>query len=75
MATLNVKNFPDALYARLKKQARREGRSVAAETQVLLAEALLRPRRHTVTDFRGVGAEIWRGIDVQAYLDHEREGW
>lgn len=75
MATLNIKNFPDALYARLKKQARREGRSVAAETQVLLAEALTRPRRHTVNDFRGVGAEIWRGIDVQSYLDREREGW
>ena len=75
MATLNVKNFPDGLYQKLKKQARREGRSVAAEAQILLAEALIRPRKYTVNDFRGVGAEIWRGVDVQKYLDREREGW
>lgn len=75
MATLNVKNFPDGLYQRLKKQARHEGRSVAAEVQMLLAEALSRPRKYTVNDFRGVGAEIWRGVDVQKYLDREREGW
>ncbi len=75
MATLNVKNFPDGLYQKLKKQAKREGRSVAAEAQVLLAEALTRPRKYTVNDFRGVGAEIWRGVDVQKYVDREREGW
>lgn len=75
MATLNVKDFPDALYQKLKKQAKREGRSVASEVQVLLAEALLRPRKYTVNDFRGVGAEIWQGVDIQKFLDREREGW
>jgi PHD/YefM family antitoxin component YafN of YafNO toxin-antitoxin module len=52
MATLNAKNFPDALYQKLKSQARREGRSVASEVQVLLAEALIRSRKYTVNDFR-----------------------
>lgn len=75
MATLNVKDFPDTLYQKLKRQSRREGRSVASEVQVLLAEALIRSRKYTVNDFRGVGAEIWRGVDVQKYLDGERERW
>jgi len=70
-----VKNFPGPLYERLRRQARRDGRSVAAEVEVLLAEALARPRRYTVNDFRGVGAEIWRGLNIQKYLDRERDDW
>jgi plasmid stability protein len=31
MATLNVKNLPDELYAKLRERARREHRSVAKE--------------------------------------------
>lgn len=52
MATLNVKKFPDTLYQKLKMQARREGRSIASEVKVLLAEELIRSRKYTVNDFR-----------------------
>jgi PHD/YefM family antitoxin component YafN of YafNO toxin-antitoxin module len=51
-ATLNVKNFPDALYEKLKTQARREGRSVASEVKVILAEELIRSRKYMVDDSR-----------------------
>lgn len=75
MATLNVKNFPDALYEKLKKQAKKEGRSVASEVAVLVAESLARPRKYTVYDLRGVGAEIWRGMNVEEFLRKERGSW
>jgi plasmid stability protein/predicted nucleic acid-binding protein len=42
MATLNVKNLPDALYRKLKARAKRERRSVAQEVTILLTEALER---------------------------------
>jgi len=40
MATLNVKNLPDALYRKLQARAKREHRSVAQEITHILAEAL-----------------------------------
>jgi hypothetical protein len=32
-------------------------------------------RRLSVMGLEGLGAEIWRGVDVQAYIDAERDSW
>ena len=40
MATLNIKNLPDALYKKLQARAKRERRSVAQEVTHLLSEAI-----------------------------------
>ncbi len=29
----------------------------------------------SLLDLEGVGAEIWQGVDAQAYIDAERESW
>ena len=41
MATLHVRNFPDAVYARLRAEAARNGRSIGAETIFQLESAAL----------------------------------
>ena len=75
MAVLNLKNFPDELYDELKSRAHADGRSVSAEVTYLLAEALVRRRPYTIDDLRGVGKEIWRGVDVEKFVDRERDSW
>ena len=40
MATLNVKGFPDDLYALLQEQAKRHRRSVAQEVTRIIADAI-----------------------------------
>lgn len=40
MAILNIKNFPDELYERLKERAAEERRSVSQEVIVLLEDLL-----------------------------------
>lgn len=40
MANLTVKDLPDALYEKLKQQARAHRRSIASETTVILERAL-----------------------------------
>ena len=45
MATLVIKNLPDALHARLKKQAQAHHRSLTKEAIVLLEQGLSAPRR------------------------------
>ena len=40
MATLNIENFPDALYAALKARAEARHRSVAEEVTHILSEAI-----------------------------------
>ena len=74
MATLNVKNFPDDLYAKLKKRAKQEGRSVSSQVTQLLARDLNRPRKYTVDDLKGL-AGPWKDVDVEEWIDRERNSW
>ena len=32
-------------------------------------------RRHSIMELRGLGKEFWRSIDVDAYLEAERDSW
>lgn len=75
MATLNVKNLPDALYRKLQARAKRERRSVAQEVTQILSEAVDTPKSTSLLDLRGLGKEYWRGVDASAHVKHERDAW
>ena len=75
MATLNVKNLPDALYRKLQARARRERRSVAQQVTQLLSDALETPKELSILELRGLGKEIWEGIDAAEYVRRERDSW
>lgn len=32
-------------------------------------------KTYSIMDLEGLGAEIWQGIDVQAYVNQERATW
>ena len=32
-------------------------------------------RKHSVLEFEGLGKETWAGIDVEKYIDEERNSW
>ena len=63
MATLNIKNFPEPLYEQLQKQAEDEHRSVAQQVIHLVSKSVGRPRSRSILELRGLGKEIWAGID------------
>lgn len=75
MATLNVKHLPDALYRKLKARAKRERRSVAQEVTVLLTQALEPAETLSIIELRGLGKELWRGLDPASHVDRERATW
>jgi hypothetical protein len=31
--------------------------------------------KHSILELEGLGAEIWKGIDIKEYLRKERESW
>jgi hypothetical protein len=33
------------------------------------------PRQRRLSELRGLGKEIWEGIDAQEYVDHLRREW
>ena len=75
MATLNVKNLPDALYRKLQKRARESRRSVSQEVTRILEEAVDRPEALSIVELRGLGKEMWAEVDAAAHVDAERRAW
>jgi plasmid stability protein len=75
MAVLNVKNVPDSLYRKLQAKAKRERRSVAQEVLHLLSSALEPPKRLSILELKGLGKELWKGIDPVEHIERERASW
>ena len=75
MATLNIKNFPDGLYERLRAMARRDRRSVAQQVIHLIETADSASPKRSILELRGLGADIWEGINVSEYIATERDSW
>jgi hypothetical protein len=76
VATLNIKNFPEGLYKRLKARAKREGRSLAREVTMLLQKGVSqRPKKYTLRDWPRLLGGPFRGVDVEKFIDEERNSW
>lgn len=75
MPTLNIKNFPPELYETLRDRARRERRSMAQEVVTLLATALEESEQVDIRDLKGLGKEVWGGIDAAEHVEAERSSW
>ena len=75
MAVLNIKNVPDDLYEALRKRARAERRSVAQAVIRILEREIGRPRKHKISELKGLGRDLWRRVNVERYLQRERASW
>ena len=75
LATLNVKNFPDDLYATLRARAKREHRSVAEKVMHLLGQTLELREPLSILDLQGLGRKLWDGVDAADYVRYERDAW
>lgn len=75
MATLNVKQFPDDLYERIKQRAAVERRSTAGEITHLLEQAMVEASPLSILELRGLGKESWRGVSAADHVGEEREAW
>lgn len=38
-------------------------------------QATTGPQQHSIMELRGLGKELWEGVDAQDYVNQERESW
>ncbi len=75
MSILNIKNFPDALYEKLRERAKKERRSVSQEVIHLLAETLEPGEPGSILELRGLGKSVWADLDAARHVAEERRSW
>lgn len=72
---MNIKNFPDPLYRKLKRRAKLQHRSVAQEVTAILERVLTEPEPLSLLELDGLGSELWQGIDAARHVENERRDW
>jgi len=45
------------------------------DVAVLLRQQMGSARLHSIVELKGLGKDIWQGIDAQEYVDQERSSW
>ncbi|HLL78294.1 MAG TPA: hypothetical protein VKT25_02270 [Ktedonobacteraceae bacterium] len=43
--------------------------------RVVRRRATNQTKKHSVKELRGLGKELWRSIDVEKYIEEERNSW
>jgi hypothetical protein len=69
----NVEEIYNRHLAHLSKEDRLRLLAIIANdlTQILPSG----DKRHSLSELEGLGAEIWKGIDAQEYVDDLRDEW
>jgi hypothetical protein len=50
--------------------------SASRQEQILfLLEEATRPKTHSILELKGLGKEIWQGLDIEKYLREEKDSW
>ena len=52
-----------------------EQRLLVEELTRLLQESQPPRRKRSILEFRGLGKEVWKDVDVEKYIDEERNSW
>lgn len=50
-------------------------RQLVQELNNAIVEAPAIPPRRSILELRGLGKDVWRGVDPAAYVREERESW
>jgi hypothetical protein len=45
------------------------------ELVTFIRHGIQTPRKHSITELRGLGKDTWEGIDVEKYINDERNSW
>ena len=73
VATLNIKNVSEKLYSTAEGAGRKERRSVSQEVLHILDEATKPIETLSILELRGLGKDLWEGIEPAAHVDEERQ--
>ena len=41
----------------------------------MIRQELTTQPKHSIMEFEGVAEELWKGVDVEKYIDEERNSW
>lgn len=71
---MTVQEYTD-LVGRVSRLPRQQKVDLLAELANQVREESRTEGKRSILELRGLGKEIWEGIDAQEYIDRERDSW
>lgn len=71
---MTVQEYAD-LVGRVSRLPRQQKVDLLAELANQVREESRGEGKRSILELRGLGKEIWEGIDAQEYIDRERDSW
>lgn len=71
---MNTISYEQVLQMTQKLDLREQLRLLKAITQLIQSQMEV-PKRHSVMELEGLGAEHWHGLEAQEYVNEERASW
>ena len=68
-------DLSQSILSQVQKLPREEQRELAAEIVRHLNAPASTAARPSLLELRGLGKEVWAGVDVKDYLRQERDSW
>ena len=65
----------ETLYKEISELSSNEKMTLLAKLISELSSALNTGRKLDICDIKGVGKELWEGLDAQEYVTKERKAW
>jgi hypothetical protein len=71
-------------YSEVLDQVLNQVQHLTPDDQLRLVEDLVanirrqstaQPKKHNVMEFRGIAKKLWEGVDVEKFIDEERNSW
>ena len=72
---MSTQTYYNEILSRIQSLPRSEQLRLLEDLVAMIRqESILRPRR-SILEFGGIGQEAWKGIDIQEFINQERDSW
>ncbi len=63
------------IYREISKLNNKEKKIILSKLVTEINLSSSKDEKYSITGIRGIGKEIWHGVDAQQYVDTERAAW
>lgn len=68
-------NLYRIVFSQVRQLPTEEQLRLLEDLSVMLRKGITRKPKHRITELKGLGKEVWEGIDVDEYIRQERDSW
>ena len=75
MSTYNYREILDEVLNQVQHLTPDDQRLLLKDLEALVRRQDSEQPLHNIMEFKGFAKELWKGVDVEKYIDEERHSW